>query len=162
MREISQLVASLRAPGSRDAYGALKELTARSAQSDQVYSFFDDFAAMLDDPNSYVRTRGLTLVARNARWDVSGKLESILDAYLAHVTDEKPITARQCIQHLEYILDAQPQLAPRIRMALEEADFSSCQDSMSPLLQKDALHILNLISSPAPPQSGGDTGEILP
>lgn len=150
MPRVPELVASLRAPDSKAAYGALKELTALSDRSDQVYPYFDDFAAMLDDPSSYVRTRGLTLLARNARWDRAGKLEGVLDAYLAHVTDEKPITARQCIQQLRYILDARPQLAPRVRAALEGADFSAYPDSMAPLLLRDAMSILNRIARSAP------------
>lgn len=145
MEEMEQLVAKLTFPQNKIAYGAFRELEARSQRSDEVYPYFDTFCAMLDDPNSYVRTRGLVLAAQNARWDWEEKLEAVLDAYLAHVTDEKPITARQCIQNLSAVLTAKPELGPRIRKALEQADFSRYPDSMSPLLQQDAIKILKQI-----------------
>lgn len=145
MEEIEQLVAKLTFPQTKIAYGAFKELEALSQRSDEIYPYFDTFCAMLDAPNSYVRTRGLVLAAQNARWDREEKLEPILDAYLAHVTDEKPITARQCIQNLSAILMAKPKLSPRIRKVLEQADFSQYPDSMSPLLQQDAIKILKQI-----------------
>ena len=36
-------------------------------------------------------------VAANARWDKDGKFDLLLDEFLSHVTDVKPITARQCV-----------------------------------------------------------------
>lgn len=147
MADVEELVKALRFPQDKVAHGALKELTALSQVSPQVYPFFDDFCAMLEDSNSYVRNRGLALIAQNARWDRSGKLDRALDAYLAHVMDEKPITARQCIQNLSHILQAKPELAPRIRAALAAADFSRCADSMSPLLERDRIKILKQISA---------------
>jgi len=145
MDSTAELVANLRFPENKAAYAALKELTARSRHSDQVYSYFDEFAAMLEDSNSLVRNRGLVLIAENARWDDSGKLKGILDQYLCHILDEKPITARQCIQNLSHILAAKPGLASKIRAALEAADFSVYPDSMSPLLEKDRIKILKQI-----------------
>ncbi|MCI9155517.1 MAG: SufBD protein [Lawsonibacter sp.] len=145
MDSTTELVANLRFPKDKIAYAALKELTARSQTSDQVYPFFDEFVAMLGDKNSLVRNRGLVLIAQNARWDADEKLDQTLDAYLDHIMDEKPITARQCIQNLIYILAAKPALASKIRAALESADFSAYPDSLSPLLEKDRIRVLKQI-----------------
>lgn len=145
MDSTAELVANLRSPENKTAYGALKELTARSQASDQVYPFFDEFVSLLEHENSLVRNRGLVLMAHNARWDAAGKLDYALDAYLIHILDEKPITARQCIQNLSHILTAEPTLAPKIRAALEAADFSVYPDSMTPLLEKDRIKILKKI-----------------
>ena len=49
---------------------------------------------MLENKNSFVRTRGLVLIAENAIWDEKASLTSFFDSYLQHITDEKPITAR--------------------------------------------------------------------
>lgn len=146
MGTINQLVANLTFPQNKVAYAAMKELEALSKQSDQVYPYFETFLSMLDDPNSYVRSRGIILLAQNARWDREGKLDWAIDAYLVHITDEKPITARRCIQSLKLILDAKPELGMKIRTALEQADFSGYPDSMSPLLEKDRLAILKQIN----------------
>lgn len=142
MERVQMLVANLTAPQSQIGYAALKELESLSLASDQIYPYFDAFSAMLDSGNSYVRNRALVLLARNARWDREGKMNRVLDAYLAHVTDEKPITARQCIRGLGDIFSARPELAPRIRAALQEADFSPYPDSMSPLLERDRIQVL--------------------
>ena len=142
MDSTAELVVNLRFPENKIAYGALKELTTRAQVSDQVYPFFDEFVAMLKDENSLVRNRGLALIALNARWDTNRKLAKVLDGYLAHILDEKPITARQCIQNLSRIVTAQPALAAKIRVALEHADFSVYPDSMVPLLEKDRIKIL--------------------
>lgn len=145
MDPVEELVQNLRFPQDKVAYAALKELIARSQATDQVYSFFDEFVTMLEDENSLLRNRGLALIAHNARWDIGGKLDGVLDAYLAHILDEKPITARQCVQNLSYIVAARPDLASKIRTALEYEDFSVYPDSMAPLLEKDRITILKQI-----------------
>ena len=82
------------------AYKALQELQKESAGTDCVYPYMDKLSDMLDSDNSYVRTRGLTLLAYNAKWDKDYKIDEIIDKYLKHITDIKPITARQCIKLL--------------------------------------------------------------
>ena len=54
--------------------------------------------------NSYIRTRGLLLIAVNAKWDAGNKIDEIIDKYLKCTTDEKPITARRCIKLLPAIV----------------------------------------------------------
>ena len=139
------MVHNLRFSQDKVAYAALKELTAQSLDTDRVYPFFDEFVSMLEEKNSLVRNRGLVLIAQNARWDIDRKLDKALNTYLAHILDEKPITARQCVQNLSHIVTARPDLAPKIRTALENADFSAYPDSMTSLLEKDRSKILKQI-----------------
>lgn len=106
-------------------------------ESDHVYPYMDKFVEMIDDDNSYVRTRGLALIAHNAKWDVAGKIDSSINFYLEHILDEKPICARQCIKLLPLIAEAKPQLAPEIVSALKHADVTRYAGSMRPLVQKD-------------------------
>ena len=47
------------------AYKALQELQKESEETDCVYPFIDKLSDMLDSDNSYIRTRGLTLLAYN-------------------------------------------------------------------------------------------------
>lgn len=61
----------------------------------------------------------------------------IIDGYLEHITDEKPICARQCIKLLPLLAEAKPTLAPKIVSALRDADVARYADSMRPLAQKD-------------------------
>ena len=63
--------------------------------------------------------------------------DAIISDYLVHVTDEKPITARQCIKALAQVGVAKPQYIPRILSCFQEADLSKYKDSMRPLIERD-------------------------
>ena len=119
------------------AYRALQELQKESAETDRVYPYMDKLSDMLDSDNSYVRTRGLTLLAYNAKWDKDYKIDEIIDKYLRHITDVKPITARQCIQLLPMIAKYKPELRSDIISALHKANIFIYDDSMRPLVCKD-------------------------
>ncbi len=69
------------------AYKALQELQKESEETDHVYPYMDRLSEMLESDNSYIRTRGLTLLAYNARWDRDNKIDEIIDGYLKHITD---------------------------------------------------------------------------
>lgn len=127
------------------AYKALQELQKQSETSDSVYPYMDNFFDMLDDNNSYVRTRGLTLIACNSKWDKDNKVDEIIDKYLKHITDVKPITARQCIKLLPVIAENKPELKDDIISALRKADISFYADSMQPLVYKDIQRSLKEI-----------------
>ena len=141
-KEIEALVGLLRSPDNKAAYSALKALKGASEQSTALYTHIDDFIEMMRDPNSYVRTRGLTLIACNAKWDEAGKVDAVIDEYLEHITDKKPITARQCIKALAQLGEAKPNLVPRITFALRSADASRYPESMRPLVQADIRDVL--------------------
>lgn len=127
------------------AYKALQELQKESEEDDRVYPYMDRFSGMLDSDSSYIRTRGLTLLAYNARWDVDNKLDELIAQYLKHITDIKPITARQCIQLLPIIAKHKPKLRDEILSALDSADLSLYKESMQALIFKDILKALKEI-----------------
>ena len=120
------------------AYKALQELQKESAETDCVYPYMDRLSDMLDSDNSYVRTRGLTLLAYNAKWDKDYKIDEIIDKYLRHITDVKPITARQCIK---------PELKNDILSTLYKANPCVYDDSMQPLVYKDIQKALKEIQT---------------
>ena len=105
----------------------------------------DRLGDMLDSDNSYIRTRGLTLIAYNAKWDKDYKIDEIIDKYLGHITDVKPITARQCIKLLPIIAKHKPELKNDIFSALHKADISIFDDSMQPLVYEDIQKALKEI-----------------
>ena len=127
------------------AYKALQELQKESAETDCVYPYMDRLSDMLDSDNSYVRTRGLTLLAYNAKWDKNYKIDEIIDKYLKHITDVKPITARQCIKLLPIVAKYKPELKKDILSALYKANISGYDDSMQPLVYKDIQKALKEI-----------------
>ena len=119
------------------AYKALLELQRESEETNCVYSYMDRLSDMLDSDNSYIRTRGLILIAYNAKWDEDYKIDEIIDKYLQHLTDVGPITARQCIKLLPIIAKYKPELRNDILSALHKANICIYDNSMQPLVYKD-------------------------
>lgn len=85
MNDIQELVSGLKDKNNKYAYQCLKQLELESLNTDAVYSYFDLFSAMLDDSNSYIRTRGILLIAANAKWDSDYKIDEIIDRLLKHI-----------------------------------------------------------------------------
>ena len=142
MESIPALIAALTGNDAKAGRAALEKLRQESGRGPQIVRYLPEYFAMLDHPNSYVRTRGFLLIAANARWDTAGWIDSRLDQCLALIQDEKPITARQCIQALPELAWAKPGLIAPIRAALEEADAGGYPDSMRPLIERDVAQAL--------------------
>ena len=124
------------------AYKALQILQKECEKSDKVYCYMDKLPDMIGSDNSYIRTRGITLIAYNSKWDKDNKIDEIIDEYLKHIEDVKPITARQCIKLLPMIAKNKPELKCDIVAALQKADTSIYADSMQPLVYKDIQNSL--------------------
>jgi len=133
LMEIVELVKGLFDKNNKQAYACLQELEAASGHSREVYRHVDVFAEMLDSDNSYIRTRGMVLIYANAQWDEDYKIDEVIDKFLRHITDVKPIMARQCIKRLGH----KPYLKSDITEALNKAYISFYADSMRPLVGKD-------------------------
>jgi len=142
---ISSLIERLSSKDPNDAYQALLNLLEESKLSPSVYKFFGTFVPMINDSNSYIRTRGLLLIAANAKWDTDNRIDGILDEYMKHIVDEKPITARQVIKALAKVAFYKPALAAQIKEALRNADTSSYNGNMRPLVDKDIATALQEI-----------------
>lgn len=148
MSSVQDLVDGLVDRDDKRAYRCLKQLEEISIRSAEVYPFFDIFAEMLNNTNSYIRTRGIVLIAANARWDVDCKIDEIIDEYLEHILDDKPITARQCIKALPSIAKYKPDLKNDIENALRRANPLRYKGSMQLLVLKDIQKSLDDIRNP--------------
>lgn len=146
MTEREELLARLTDKDAKTACAYADALTAECRKSDRYFCCLDDFAALLSHKNSLVRNRAIAILAANARWGDEDSYDAVMDELLSHVTDEKPITARQCIQALPEIAAAKPRLIPKIRTALESADLTGYRDSMQPLILKDIVSTLRQLS----------------
>ena len=92
-----------------------------------------------------LRYEGLTLLAYNTKWDKDYKIDEIIDKFLKHITDMKPITARQCIKLLPIVAKYKPELKNDILSALNKANISVYEDSMQSLVYKDVQKALKEI-----------------
>ena len=134
---MQDIIIKLTAKDDKYACAIADKIISESHDTDGWYEYFDLFASLLNHPKSLVRNRALNLIAANAQWDVENRFDTILDEYLTHITDEKPITARQCIKALRQIGAVKPQYIPRIIDCFRNADLSKYKDSMRPLIEQD-------------------------
>lgn len=145
MKNINDLVMGLKNKDNKTAYQCLLELEQMCNLSNAVYPYFDDFAVMLDSKNSYIRTRGIILIADNAKWDKDHKIDEIIDEFLILIMDEKPITSRQCINALPKIAKYKPDLKDTILNALKKAR-PMYNSNMQPLIDNDIKNAIKNIS----------------
>ena len=131
------MITALTASDDKYACAFSDKIISESQETDEWYELFEEFASLLNHPKSLVRNRALTILAANAQWDDENRFDAVIENYLSHITDEKPITARQCIKALAQIGQAKPQYVPMILASLRSADLSKYKDSMRPLIEKD-------------------------
>lgn len=136
---MQEIINKLTAKDDKFACAFADKIIAESRETDAWYEYCDAFATLLNHPKSLVRNRTLHILAANARWDAENRFDTILPEFLTHVTDEKPITARQCIQALTQVGLAKPQYILQILDCFHNADLSKYKDSMRPLLEKDMV-----------------------
>ena len=98
---------------------ALCTLEAESEASAAVLCLWDAFAAMLDDKRTYVRMRGMVLLACNAQWAGPEQVMEMLERYLAtSQTKRRPLHAGA--------FNGCPSLQQPARAAFREPDRRSC------------------------------------
>ncbi|MBQ8620035.1 MAG: SufBD protein [Clostridia bacterium] len=134
---MQEIISMLTAKDDKYACAIADRIIFEIQDTDEWYEYFNAFASLLNHPKSFVRNRVLHILAANAQWDDENHFDAILDDYLAHVTDEKPITSRQCIKALSQVGKAKPQYIPKIIKCFRCADLSKYKDSMRPLIEQD-------------------------
>ena len=134
---MKHFIETLWSKNTSEGYTALKELLEISQDSNAVYPFMEQFIEKLNSENSYFRTRALALIVANAKWDTDDKIDESIDAILSHITDYKPITARQFIKGLPALARDKPDLRQDILSALRCADTLRYPLSMSSLVDED-------------------------
>ena len=143
---MNEIISMLTAKDDKDACAFADKIISESQDTDVWYEHFNTFASLLNHPKSYVRNRVLNIIAANVQWDKENYFDVILDEYLAHVTDEKPITARQCIKGLAQVGKARPEYIPRIIECFCKADLSKYKDSMRPLIEHDMAETKKILT----------------
>ena len=144
---MQDIISKLTAKDDKYACAIADKIISESQDTDEWYEYFGVFASLLNHPKSLVRNRVLYILAANAQWDDENCFDTILSDYLAHVTDEKPITARQCIKALAQVGVAKPQYIPRILSCLHEADLSKYKDSMRTLIEQDMVETEKILTA---------------
>lgn len=144
------VIASLTSKDDKYACAIADKIISESRETDEWYEYFTDFASLLNHPKSLVRNRVIYILAANIQWDDEKRFDLIISDFLSHVTDEKPITARQCIKALAGIGQTKREYVPMILSAIRNADLSKYKDSMRPLIEKDILETERLLAIDEP------------
>lgn len=127
------------------AYEYFRQVLVESAQSDEHFGSIDEFAFLLSNKNSYIRTRGFGLICSQARWDKEGKIKSVWDKMIPLLNDPKPTVVRQCLASLHEVVLYLPEMTDDILSAVRDIDLAKYKDSMSPLIKKDSEELLKII-----------------
>ena len=124
---MQEIINKLTAKDDKFACAYAEMIIAESRECDTWYEYFNAFATLLNHPKSLVRNRALHILAANAQWDVENRFDAILPEFLTHVADEKPITARQCIQALAQVgLERQTEAVNAALVALSRSAAPNC------------------------------------
>jgi len=100
---IENIVEKLTAKDDKYACALADKIISESHGTDEWYEYFADFSSLLNHPKSLVRNRALHILAANAQWDEENRFDSIISDFLTHITNEKPITARQYVKALAQV-----------------------------------------------------------
>lgn len=130
---------------NKAAYETAKQIGAESALTDRYLALIPAFAEMLQAKNAFVRTRGFVLICNQARWADNGQIAAVLDEMIPLLNDPKPTVVRQCLAALHEVALFRPELSGRIEKALAEMEICRYQDTMLPLIEKDAAALRNLL-----------------
>lgn len=141
------MLSILTAKDTKQGYGAFLELERLSEESDDLYSYTERFAEMVNDRAWAVRCRGFRLFCKQARWDEDGVIDRCLERALAILEDEKSTAVRQALAALLDVVPYKRALWPVIRARVEAIDLSRYKDSMAPLIQKDIQRLLDAMQA---------------
>lgn len=142
---MNDVIARLRDKDNKAAYEYVKYIGTESAKSDKYLELIPEFAEMLADKNSYVRTRGFGMICNQARWADAGQIEAVFDEMSALLYDDKPTVVRQCLGALHEVALYRPELADRIHQAVEKIESGRYKDSMSPLIERDIRELEKIL-----------------
>lgn len=142
---MNDIITRLRDKDDKAAYEYAKQIGAESAQSDKYLGMIPEFAGMLTDKSSYVRTRGFCLICNQARWADEGQIQDVFDKMSVLLYDDKPTVVRQSLGALHEVALYRPEMSDRILRAVSKIEPGRYKESMSPLIEKDMKELLKVL-----------------
>lgn len=127
---------------NNSAYKTLLELETITAESNELYNYFNELLKMLNNEKTFIRVRGFRLICSLAKWDNENKINKNIDIILKELEDEKGTSVRQCLEKLNLILMYKIELTDFIENKVRNLDLSKYKESMQSLIKKDIDYIL--------------------
>jgi hypothetical protein len=123
---VEALIAGVGSDTARVTFGASKVLRILSEQAPELlYPHFDFFVRLLEHENSVLKWNAALVLANLAAVDREGKLDQIMDAYLAPISGPNLIDAANVIRGAGAIARAKPQLANTISRRILQVERAS-------------------------------------
>jgi hypothetical protein len=103
------------------------------------YPYWERFAAGIHSPNGFYRSSSTQALAFLTAVDQERHLDSILEAYLCMLDDEKVMVARYFVQTIHLIPEARPDLRERVVACLLDIENTRHTASHKSLLKADII-----------------------
>ena len=132
---------------NKKAYEYVKKIGIESTKSNKYLDMIPDFASMLQDKSSLVRTRFFILICKQARWADDDQFEDVFKQMKILLNDPKPTVVRQCLNALHEVALFRPKMCNTIRKTVSKIDLSIYKDSMKPLIKKDIDELLKRVNN---------------
>lgn len=127
---------------NNSAYKTLLELETITAESNELYNYFNEFLKMLNNEKTFIRVRGFRLICSLAKWDKENRINKNIDIILKELEDKKGVSVRQCLEKLNLILMYKIELIDIIENKVRNLNLSNYKESMQSLIKKDIDYIL--------------------
>jgi hypothetical protein len=127
--DVCGLFAAISGGRARDRFGAAKALCRLSEEEPaRLYPHFDDVVRLVRQPNRILQWNGMRVLANLARVDREGRIDAMLEEYLAPVTGAVMIGAAHAIAGGAVIAEAKPYLSAAIArriLRVEHAEYAT-------------------------------------
>ncbi len=104
------------------------------------YPYWERFAEGISSPNGFYRSSSTQAIAFLTAVDQERHLDSILEAYLRMLDDEKVMVARYFVQTIHLILEARPDLREKVIACLLNVENTRHTESRKSLLKADIIN----------------------
>ena len=142
---MKEIIKKLIDKDDKQAYEYAKKIGIESAKSNKYVDMIPDFASMLQDKNSYIRTRFFILICNQARWADDKQIEKVYELMRPLLNDPKPTVVRQCLNTLHEVVLFRPEMCEVIKNTILKIDLSIYKDNMILLIKKDIDELMGRI-----------------
>ncbi len=104
------------------------------------YPYWERFAEGISSPNGFYRSSSTQAIAFLTAVDEEHRLDSILEAYLRMLDDEKVMVARYFVQTIHLIPAARPDLREKVIACLLDVENTRHTESRKSLLKADIIN----------------------
>ena len=140
-----EIIKRLTDKDDKQAYEYAKKIGIESAKTDNYLDMIPEFASMLQDKISFVRTRLFILICNQARWADDEQIENVYKQMEPLLYDPKPTVVRQCLNALHEVVLFRPNMCDDIKETISKIDLSIYKDSMAPLIRKDIDELMKIV-----------------